>query len=130
MARILLDTTVLIDALRDDGAAERVRKLRRDGFTPFVCAINVEELWRGTKLDEEKVVRRLLRGLRIAPLATAEGERAGRWRRTFASRGVTLHQADCLVASAAFGIGAILATANVDDFPMDELTVQRWPTGG
>ena len=44
-------------------------------------------------------------------------------------RGITLHQADCLVAAAAAGIGAALATANVDDFPMSELDVQHWPIG-
>lgn len=47
MARILLDTTVLIDALRGRGAAHRLRRLRRDGDVPFACAVNVEELWRG-----------------------------------------------------------------------------------
>ena len=129
VARVLLDTTVLIDALRNRTAAQRLRRLRRDGDTPFVCAVNVEELWRGTKVGEERVVRRLLSGLRIAPLGGAEGERAGTWRRSYATRGVTLHQADCLVAAAAVGLGARLATANVDDFPMDELTVELWPAG-
>ncbi len=71
----------------------------------------------------------MLNALRIAPLGTAEGIRAGTWRREFASRGVTLHQADCLIAAAAVGIGASLATANVVDFPMHELTVEHWPAG-
>jgi hypothetical protein len=40
-----------------------------------------------------------------------------------------LHQADCLIAAAAVGVGASLATANVADFPMPELTVEDWPSG-
>jgi predicted nucleic acid-binding protein len=40
---------------------------------------------------------------------------------------VTLYQADCLIAAAAVGVGASLASANVDDFPMFEVTVERWP---
>ena len=68
-------------------------------------------------------------GLRLAPLGVAEGERAGRWRRDLAARGVTVHQADCLIAAAAVGVGAALATGNVDDFPMPELTVEEWPVG-
>jgi hypothetical protein len=52
----------------------------------------------------------------------------GGWRREFASRGVTLHQADSLVASATVGVGAALATANVADFPMPDLVVKRWPS--
>jgi predicted nucleic acid-binding protein len=47
----------------------------------------------------------------------------------FAERGITLHQADCLIAATAVGIGASLATANVDDFPMPEATVEEWPSG-
>lgn len=94
-----------------------------------MCAISVEEIWRGLRADEAPVARRLFNGLRLAPLGIAEGVRAGSWRRAFAARGTTLHQADCLIAAAATGVGASLATANIDDFPMDELVVEHWPVG-
>ena len=74
-------------------------------------------------------MRRLFTGLRLAPLGVAEGVRAGSWRREHAERGITLHQADCLIAAAAVGIGAALATANVADFPMADLRVEHWPVG-
>lgn len=120
---------MLIDALRGRSAAERVAGLRRSGVEPWVSAISVEEVWRGLLPRDEVPAHRMLNALRIAPLGTAEGIRAGTWRREFASRGVTLHQADCLIAAAAVGIGASLATANVVDFPMHELTVEHWPAG-
>jgi predicted nucleic acid-binding protein len=129
MAQLLLDTTVLIDALRGREAAERLRGLRGEGAPPYVCAINVEEVWRGTRSGEEEAVGRLLGGLRMAPLGRAEGERSGRWRARFAASGVTLSQADCLIAAAAVGVGARLATGNPRDFPMDELEVEYWPVG-
>ena len=129
MAGLLLDTTVLIDALRGRGAAERLRALRAEGAPPYVCAINVEEVWRGTRPGEEEAVGRLLGALRIAPLGRAEGKRAGRWRAEFAARGTTLSQADCLIAAAAAGAGARLATGNPKDFPMDGLDVEHWPVG-
>ena len=129
MSRLLLDSTVLIDALRGGSASSRVAGLRRVGTEPWVCAISVEEIWRGLRPSEERVAERLFNGLRLAPLGLAEGRRAGTWRREFAERGITLHQADCLIAAAALGIGASLATANVDDFPMAELSVDRWPAG-
>ena len=128
MARLLLDSTVLIDALRGRPAAERLVGLRRTGTEPWICAISVEEIWRGLRPDEDSVARRLVNGLRLAPLGAAEGIRAGNWRRAFARQGVTLHQADCLIAAAAVGIGASLATANIADFPMKELSVDNWPT--
>ncbi len=130
MAALLLDTTVLIDALRGREAAERLKALRRSSDPPYVCAINVEELWRGARRGEEAAIGRLVRGLRVAPLGGAEGERAGRWRRDFAAKGITLSQADCLVAAAALAVGARLATANTKDFPMREIVVEEWPAKG
>jgi hypothetical protein len=69
------------------------------------------------------------RGLRCAPLGPSAGIRAGQWRRQFAGRGITLHQADCLIATATAGIDARLATGNPADFPMDDITVEHWPVG-
>lgn len=129
MARLLLDSTVLIDALRGRPAADRVARLRRDGIQPWTCAISVEEIWRGLRPEEEAAALRLFSGLRLAPLGVQEGRQAGTWRREYAERGVTLHQADCLVAAAALGVRAALATANAADFPMTELAVEDWPVG-
>jgi predicted nucleic acid-binding protein len=129
LAGLFLDTTVLIDALRGRRAAERLRALRGAGPPPYVCAINVEEVWRGTRRNEEDAVRALLGALRIAPLSAGEGERAGRWRSEFAARGISLSQGDCLVAAAAVSVGARLATGNPTDFPMLEDDLEHWPTG-
>jgi predicted nucleic acid-binding protein len=129
VARLLLDSTVLIDALRGRAAADSLRRARRNGDEPWVCAISVEEIWRGLREEEVAAAASLFRGLRCAPLGVSEGVRAGTWRREFASRGVTLHQADCLIASAAVGMGAVLATDNPKDFPMSEVEVAHWPVG-
>lgn len=91
--------------------------------------MNVDEVLRGAKEDEEALVMRFLRGLHLAPLGRDEGERAGRWRRDFARKGITLSQGDCLIAAAAVGIDARLVTGNPKDFPMPELDVEHWPVG-
>ncbi|MFL5818332.1 MAG: PIN domain-containing protein [Conexibacter sp.] len=128
--RLLLDTSVLIDVLRGRGAGERLRDLRTSGEPiPWICAINVEELYRGVRETEETTVGRFLDSLRLAPLGRAEAELAGRWRRDFARRGLTLGQADCLIAAAAVGVGARLATGNPRHFPMPELVMEHWPAG-
>lgn len=127
--RLLLDTTVLIDALRGRPAAQRLREMRRSSQPPWICAVNVEEVMRGALPGDEPSVLRLLRGMRLAPLGAAEGELAGRWRRDFAGRGVTLSQADCLIAAAALGVGARLASGNPRHFPMSGVTVEHWPVG-
>jgi predicted nucleic acid-binding protein len=130
MARVLLDTTVLIDALRGRPATERLRELRAAGDTPWVCAITVEEVARGLRPGEEPGARRQLAGLRHVPLGDAEGWQAGVWRRDYAARGVTLAQGDCLIAAAALSLGSRLATGNPRHFPMPELAVEHWPVGG
>jgi predicted nucleic acid-binding protein len=126
---LLLDTTVLIDVLRGRRAAARVLALRSSGDVPFVCCINVEEVWRGLRAEEEDAAGLLLDGLRLAPLGAADGRRAGRWRRDAAARGETLSQADCLIAAAALGVGARLATGNPRHFQMEEVEVEHWPAG-
>jgi predicted nucleic acid-binding protein len=127
--RLLLDTTVLIDTLRGRPAAERVLAMRDTAQAPWICAINVEEVLRGTNEEEETVVVRFLGGLQLAPLGRAEGKIAGAWRRDYARKGITLGQADCLIAAAALGIGARLATGNPKHFPMPELDMEHWPVG-
>ena len=126
MPAVFLDTTVLIDVLRGRAAAARLRSLQTAGTPAYICAVNVEELWRGILRDEERALSRLIHGLAVVPLLAAEGERAGRWRRDFAAKGVTLSQPDCLIAAAAVTVGVPLATANLRDFPMKELVVEDW----
>lgn len=129
MSRLLLDSTVIIDALRGRSAADGLLGLRRQGIEPWLCVISVEEIWRCLRNDEQASASRLFRAMRLAPLGVREGQLAGTWRREFAERGITLHQADCLIGAAALGVGAALATANVADFPMAELQVEHWSSG-
>jgi predicted nucleic acid-binding protein len=126
---LVLDTTVLIDALRGRAAADRVRELSDAGELLLTTAINLEEVVRGLRPKEGDAVRRLVAGLRVLPVREVEARRAGTWRRDYAARGVTLAQADCLIAAAAVEARARLATANLKDFPMPELSVEFWPVG-
>lgn len=92
-------------------------------------AINVEEVVRGLRPREIDAAKSLFEGIVVLPIGRAEGWQAGLWRRQFAGRGVTLSQADCLVAAAALAAGARLATGNPRDFPMSVVTVEHWPVG-
>lgn len=125
----VLDSTVLIDFLRGRPAVERVRELRARGDTPATTAINVEEIVRGLRSAETSAAQSLFRGLVLLHIDPPAAWQAGAWRREFASRGVTLFQADCLVAAAAQLSGGVLLTGNPRDFPMPDLRMEHWPVG-
>jgi predicted nucleic acid-binding protein len=126
---VVLDSTVLIDYLRGRPVVDRVRKLKLQGDLPATTAINVEEIVRGLREAEVNVARRLFRGLVIVPVDEDVAWQAGSWRRRFSELGVTLYQADCLIAAAAHRHRAVLCTGNPKDFPMAEVSVQHWPVG-
>jgi predicted nucleic acid-binding protein len=125
----VLDSTVLIDFLRGRPAVQRVAALRHAGDIPATTAINVDEIVRGLRPPDEPAARSLFDGLLVLRIGRRAGWQAGEWRREFAARGVTLYQADCLVAATAWTHGATLLTGNPKDFPMDGLAVEYWPVG-
>lgn len=126
---VVLDTTVLIDWLRGRPVVDRVAQLHAQGDVIATTAINVEEIHRGSRPSEDPAVRRLFDGLVVVPLTREAAERAGAWRRDHAAKGVTLSQADCLIAACATVHGGVLATGNPKDFPMPDLRVEHWPVG-
>lgn len=129
MRALILDTTVLIDALRGRPAAARLRDLASRREVLLTTAINVEEIIRGLRPSEQAVADALFTAIRVLPVREPDARRAGVWRREHAARGITLHQADCLIGAVTAGIGARLATGNPKDFPMPEVTVEEWPPG-
>lgn len=66
---LLLDTTVLIDALRGRVAAGRLRALIRTAGVPWICAINVEEVERGPLSQADCLIAAAALTLGV-PLAT------------------------------------------------------------
>jgi predicted nucleic acid-binding protein len=125
----VLDSTVLIDYLRGRPAVQRIRALRESGDVPATTAINAEEIVRGLRPAETEAATRLFAGLVVLPVDLAAAWQAGEWRRTFASRGISLWQADCLIAATAAIHGGSLATGNPKDFPMSGVDVSYWPVG-
>jgi predicted nucleic acid-binding protein len=128
-ALLLLDTTVLIDVLRGSAVTDRLRAHRDDGDIACTTAINVEEIARGLRRRELDAADKLFEGLLVIPLSRREGWQAGVWRREYAARGVTLSQADCLIAAASLTADARLVTGNPRHFPMREIAVEHWPPG-
>ena len=60
--------------------------------------------------------------IRVLPVREPDARRAGQWRRDHASRGITLHQTDCLIGAVAAGAAPGRPPANAKGFPMPEVT--------
>ena len=122
---LLVDTTVLVGVLR--GHVQTGARLKALYDPPFVSAITIEEILRGIRPHEHGATEALLQWMVVADVGELEARQAAAWRQDYASRGRMLPQADTLIAACAHKRGATLATANLKDFPMEDLHVEHWP---
>jgi tRNA(fMet)-specific endonuclease VapC len=113
---IVADTDVLVDYLRDAGAAARVEFELASGklATTVVAAFELTQGAR-TAADEETIAT-LLSALTLIPLSAESARRAGQLRRDLRRQRQDIGVADCLVAGICLTHGAILLTRNRDHF--------------
>lgn len=117
---VLLDTTVLVDALR--GTPEAVRYLDALPEQPALSAITVAELYVGVRPEEEDELEQFLSIFRIFPVDAEVARQGGHWRRKYGpSHGTSL--TDAMIAATATVQNATLVSHNVKHFPMMEVTV-------
>jgi predicted nucleic acid-binding protein len=126
--RMLLDTSVLIDALR----ARRGRRgwladLVRGGHSLETSALNVAEVYAGMRPEEETKTKSFLGALLCHAVTASAGERAGQFKVEWSGRGRTLTLADTIVAAVAIEQGCLLVTDNRKDFPMAEVRLYDVP---
>jgi len=119
--KIVLDTDVLIDVLRGREAARSFLEDIADRFVPCCSVISVAEIHVGMRPEEEAATKAFLDSLVILPVTQEIAETAGRFKKRSTSRRLEL--ADCLIAATAFVEAATLATGNIKDYPMEEITV-------
>lgn len=123
MTKMVLDTDVLIDVLRGRETARAFLQDMANRFIPCCSAVSVAELFVGMRPEEETGTRTLLDALVVLPVTSEIAEMAGHFKKRTTSRRLEL--ADCLIAATAFVEGATLATGNVKDYPMHEITVLK-----
>lgn len=123
MSKVILDTDVLIDLLRGYAPTRDFLQERISHSIPCCSVISVAEIHAGMRPEEEAVTRDLLDGLNIIPLTRQIAEVAGHFKGR--TRNQRLELADCLIAATALLEGAALATGNVKDYPMPEISVMK-----
>ncbi len=126
--KLLLDTTILIDALRHrTGRRELLADTLHQGHTLATTAINLAEIYAGMMPAEEARTKMFLDGLECYPVTAAIARRAGRLKWEWSRKGRTLALDDMLIAAAALEHGLTLMTDNRMDFPLDELNLYSLP---
>ena len=129
MGTYVLDTTVLIDALAGKArAASLVRELFREQHELCTCCVCVAELYSGLSAGAKDVADRLIGGLAYLDVTADQARLAGNIRYRYARRGIALSITDTIVAAVAMANDATLVTANVRDFPMEELQLLHLPS--
>jgi tRNA(fMet)-specific endonuclease VapC len=129
MATYVLDTTVLIDILAGKArAVSQVTELSQEEHRLCTCCICVAELYSGLSAGAAGVADQLISSLAYLDVTADQARLAGSIRYQYARRGMTLSTTDTIVAAVAIANDATLVTANVRDFPMEELQLLHLPS--
>jgi predicted nucleic acid-binding protein len=125
---LLLDTTVLIDALRNrTNLLARLSSLVLDGHVLTTSTANLAEVYAGMRPTEERETVALFQGLHCYPVTEGIAQLAGKLKYQWALRGRTLSLIDMIVAATALENGAALITDNRKDFPVHGLRFHPLP---
>jgi len=129
MTTYLLDTTVLVDYFRGRERAKLLlERLVDEGHTLALCSVNVAELFAGLPEKQRPLARELIDTLNYLGVPPGVAELAGTIRFEAARQGITIHLPDAIIAAVAMANDATLVTANVRDFPMEELHLLEFPS--
>ncbi len=115
---VLLDTTVLIDALRNRGGRRvELERIIADGSTTLATsAVNVAEVYAGARPQEENRIEGFLSKLEILSVTPEIGRYAGKLKAEQARLGRTVSLADILIAATALENHLPLMTENRKHF--------------
>jgi len=125
--RYVLDTTFVIDHLRDDLAAvQKFASIFEEGDQVFVNEIVVCEAWTGARTGDDQDLEALLQVVEFVQPAPVHARAAGRWRAEARARGWTLGLGDALIAACADSLDAVVLTRNTRDFALTPVRLETY----
>ena len=125
---ILLDTSVIIDALRERHDRHKFLEERKQAGDTLACsAITVAEVYAGMRPSETAATEEFLQGLECIEVTQGIARRAGSLKYEWARKGVTIDIPDAVIAGVALMYDLWLATDNVKDLPMPGLRFLTLP---
>ncbi len=127
--KILLDTSVIIDALRKKrGRHEFLNLSRQAGDTHACSAVSVAEVYAGMRPKEAVATKEFLEGLECIEVTQEIARQAGSLKYAWERKGVTFDIPDAIIAATSLNFNLCLATDNLRHFPMPDLKLLDLPT--
>jgi predicted nucleic acid-binding protein len=128
MARYLLDTDAIIDYLSGFAPSiSLIQGLHERGDALCVCDVVVAEVYAGLLPKDKEKAQGLLSACVFLPTSLEAARLAGEWRYRYARQGRSVSTTDALVAATAHTHQSALVTANLDDYPMEEISLHPLP---
>lgn len=126
MPRALLDTNILIFALRRNMAALELLERLRQRDDASISVVTRAEILAGMRPREETITLALLNSLRNLPVTDAVADQAGRLIYRLARNGIQLSFPDALIAATAIVHDLAIITTNAAHFAPTGARVEPW----
>src|SRR5438876_3805516 len=122
MAVYLIDTNILIDAIRQKRGRWDLLKGIVDGGGTLACSVvTIGEIYSGMRPHEKAGTEELLSEFQYYDVNAGIAKRAGHLKNEWAGKGRALTLPDMFIAATAIIHRQILVTSNLKDFPMAEV---------
>ncbi|MBD3181702.1 PIN domain-containing protein [Candidatus Poribacteria bacterium] len=119
--RFLLDTDVIIWHLRGHKKTEELL-VELEPEQPLSCsALSVFEVWAGIRPEDKETTHNFISALFKIPVDGEIAMKAADYWREFRNKGVTLGQADAMIAATASVNNLIIVTYNSSHYPMKDV---------
>lgn len=126
MPRVLLDTNILIFALRRNMAALELLERLRQRDDASISVVTRAEILAGMRPREEAITLALLNSLRNLPVTDAVADQAGRLIYRLARNGIQLSFPDALIAATTIVHDLAIVTTNAAHFAPTGARVEPW----
>jgi predicted nucleic acid-binding protein len=122
----LLDTNIVIEFFsKKEDTVKHIGKLDKSSKL-FVSVLTVSEIRMGWSEKDAAVFLPALYSLfKTIGISNEVAELAGKWRREYRERGITLSLVDTLIAATGYVNDMSVWTRNVNHYPMPELKLHR-----
>lgn len=125
--RLLIDSTFVIDYLKDDArAVRRWRELFARGDDPVINEIVVCEVRAGLRAVEVPGFGAFLEPIEFVQPGVEHAVLAGKWRADAHAAGRQLSLADALIAASAQAARAAVLTRNLRDFALTPVRIETY----